>query len=85
MAEIHTDEWFAEMDAILATARTNSPIINDLGFTIYDFMERRGLGRVTASRIMKGLERQGKIKHVGYRSGRNGAKVYEVIKDHIKE
>jgi hypothetical protein len=87
MPQINTDEWCSEINAIIAASNINGPIIDDHGFTVYDIMANRipQLSRETAMRIIKKYKNDGKIKHVGYRSGRNGAKVYEVIKDDIKE
>lgn len=78
MAKINTEQWLAELDRVASFTPTHSPIVLDRGFTIYDMMDRHEMSRSRASGMMANLIRSGKVKHVGYRKGRNPMKVYEL-------
>lgn len=70
----------SDLDTLLADFPVHGPVIDDRGFTACDIMVKRGCSHTRAQAIVFALFQQKKIKHVGYRSGRNGAKVYEVVK-----
>jgi hypothetical protein len=54
-------------------------IIGDRGFTVSELAQHRQQARPTIHNQIIELLRKGKIKHIGYRPGRCGAKVYEVV------
>ena len=70
----------AELDKLLDEFPTHGPIIETAGFTVYDIMERRDIGRARASTIIGQLLKEGKIQLIGRRNGRNGMKVFDIIK-----
>jgi predicted transcriptional regulator len=80
MSTINTDEWRAELDALLASTSYHGPIIVTDGFTMLDLMAQKGMTRTTAQRVVTDLCHAGKVKHIGYRPGKGGPKVYQVVK-----
>jgi hypothetical protein len=86
MAEININEWRAELDAVTAMLSL-PPKVEIRGFTVMDLAEHTQpcVSRMTAYRHIEYLIKQGEVRCIGVRPGQGGAKVYEVIKDHIKE
>jgi predicted transcriptional regulator len=70
----------SDLDALLASTTYHGPIIETEGFTLFDLMEQRGMTRTTAQRVVSDLCRAGKVKHIGYRPGKGGTKVFQVVK-----
>ena len=79
MAQINTEEWLAELDKVMEGTNSHTPIIADKGFTLSDLMAHKGLSRSRTCDIVKQKEVAGLIKLIGYRPGRNGPKVYEMV------
>jgi DNA-binding MarR family transcriptional regulator len=68
----------SELDQVVALIPAH-PVVVDQGFTVWDLAEKLKTSRPTASRKITDLERKGKVKCVGYRPGRNGEKVWELV------
>jgi len=83
MTFINTDEWRAELDRVVAQVGDpmRNSIVDDRGFTVKDFMEHHHFKRTTALTRIYELEHNGIVKHIGYRSGHGGQKVYEIVKE----
>lgn len=69
----------AELNALLDTIPSCGPVIDDRGFTRREVMQLRKISTSQAHTIITKLIEEGKVKHIGRRSGRNGAKVFELI------
>lgn len=69
----------AELDKLCDSIPNTGKVVDDRGFTLQDVMDRRRIGRSQASVIISQLVRDGKVKCIGRRIGRNGPKVYEIV------
>ena len=77
--KISSEEWLAELDRVMELSNQFTPIVDDRGFTCNELAARIGRSpRASKDRILT-LVKDGVIKHVGYRSGKNPAKVYEMV------
>jgi CRP-like cAMP-binding protein len=76
MSSITTEEWQSELDRIAALCGGRT-YVEGRGFTIKDIMARLGKCRVATNQALLQLEQQGIIRHIGYRPGAHGEKVWE--------
>jgi hypothetical protein len=70
----------SDLDELLASTSYHGPIVETEGFTLFDLIEQKGMTRTTAQRVVGDLCHAGKVKHIGYRPGKGGVKVYQVVK-----
>jgi hypothetical protein len=81
MATITTEEWRAELDRVAAMIEDNDTIEAGRGFTAQELAVHIGRSRSNTSERIVIMEREGKVRFIGYRKGTHRAKVYEVVQN----
>jgi len=69
----------SELDQVVAMMN-NRQIIEDGGFTVGEVAAKMNCSRTTACAKLLKLQSEGKVQHIGYRSGSHGEKVWEMVK-----
>jgi len=71
----------SELDQVAALISTRQ-IVEDGGFTVGDLAAKlKNTARTTVTAKLLKLQSEGKVRHIGYRPGRNGEKVWEMVKE----
>lgn len=68
-----------ELDALIDAIPNSGPVVENDGFTIEDVCKLRKIKHSRASVVIAQLIRDGSVRHIGHRLGRNGQKVFEII------